>query len=314
MFQQLEAQPERPNLIVGSDLLDMALFRGLLHQRSWNVPVITYWHENQFAYPENAEDPDHTFRQDLHYPFLNYTTAMTSDANWFNSAFNRNTLLESIPAFLAQYPNDGGEYNPKELQEKSTVVPLGLDFSDLESAAPTQRQVQPPLLTWNHRWAFDKAPEFLFETLERLANDGLPFELAVLGKPPKRYPPCFERIRTTLKDRLVHWGYVSSRREYAGWLWRTALVPVTSRQDFFGISVLEAAYCGCDLLLPDDQAFQSHFTDPSIFYTRDAFEERLRDAIVRAPEGWKSQRERAVNYRWPIRISDFDARMEKWAK
>jgi hypothetical protein len=38
-------------------------------------------------------------------------------------------------------------------------------------------------------------------------------------------------------------------------LWHADLLPVTSNQDFFGISVMQAIYCNCYPLLPNRLAY-----------------------------------------------------------
>jgi glycosyltransferase involved in cell wall biosynthesis len=44
---------------------------------------------------------------------------------------------------------------------------------------------------------------------------------------------------------VVRYGYVESFAEYARLLWEADVVVSTANQDFFGISVAEAIYCGC---------------------------------------------------------------------
>jgi len=54
--------------------------------------------------------------------------------------------------------------------------------------------------------------------------------------------------------------------EYAKWLWRADILPVTSRQEFFGASVVQALYCNCCALLPDRLAYPEHL--PSLGVSR----------------------------------------------
>ena len=112
------------------------------------------------------------------------------------------------------------------------------------------RSDQPPLILWNHRWEYDKNPEEFFRALFALQEQGIEFELAVLGESYKKHPPIFSEAKTRLAEQIVHWGYAESFAEYAKWLWRADILPVTSIHDFFGISVVEAIYCGCTPLLP----------------------------------------------------------------
>jgi hypothetical protein len=61
----------------------------------------------------------------------------------------------------------------------------------------------------------------------------------------------------------LHWGYAETFQEYAEWLWRADILPVTSRQDFFGGSVVEAMYCHTYPLLPNRLAFPEHISEAS---------------------------------------------------
>ncbi|MGQ9548036.1 MAG: tRNA-queuosine alpha-mannosyltransferase domain-containing protein, partial [Roseiflexus sp.] len=68
------------DLIVATDMLDVATFLGLTRDRLANVPVALYMHENQLTYPL----PPGRVR-DLAFPWINYTSALAADAIFFNS-------------------------------------------------------------------------------------------------------------------------------------------------------------------------------------------------------------------------------------
>ena len=53
-----------------------------------------------------------------------------------------------------------------------------------------------------------------------------------------------------LKKHIVHFGFCENFSEYAKWLWKADILPITSNQDFFGGSVVEAIYCGVYPILP----------------------------------------------------------------
>ncbi|MFB6260536.1 MAG: glycosyltransferase, partial [Thiohalorhabdaceae bacterium] len=97
--------------------------------------------------------------------------------------------------------------------------------------------------------------ESFFQALFELADRGLPFEVAILGQHAPTYPEIFDQARERLGERLVHFGYAEDFATYAGWLWAADFLPVTSRHDFFGISVAEAAYCRTLPLLPRGLAY-----------------------------------------------------------
>ena len=64
-------------------------------------------------------------------------------------------------------------------------------------------------------------------------------------------PPAFIQAQSKLGDRIVQLGYMESFAAYARLLWRSDFVVSTARQEFFGVSVCEAMYCGCLPILPD---------------------------------------------------------------
>jgi glycosyltransferase involved in cell wall biosynthesis len=135
-------------------------------------------------------------------------------------------------------------------------LPLGLELGAFDAHRPTgQPGTGSPLILWNHRWEHDKNPEAFFRILAALAEEGRDFRLAVLGAPGSNPPPAFETARRQLADRIVAFGYADSFAAYARWLWAADLLPVTSRHDFFGISVMEALYCRTRPLLPRRMAY-----------------------------------------------------------
>jgi glycosyltransferase involved in cell wall biosynthesis len=80
-------------------------------------------------------------------------------------------------------------------------------------------------------------------------------------------PEAFKRVREKFTDKIVQFGYVTSRTAYEAWLKRGAVVISTAMQENFGMAVIEAMIMGCLPLLPDrlsypeilPQAFHEHF-------------------------------------------------------
>jgi glycosyltransferase involved in cell wall biosynthesis len=93
--------------------------------------------------------------------------------------------------------------------------------------------------------------------------------VAILGESFRENYPIFGTAREKLKDKILHYGYVEDFAEYAQWLHRADIVPVTSNQEFFGASLVEALYCGCYPLLPKRLTYPELIpcvTYPEIFY------------------------------------------------
>lgn len=248
-----------PDLILATDMLDLTTFLALTRQTSWNCRTAIYFHENQLTYPWSPADPDRAQQRDLHYPFINYVSALSADAVVFNSRYHRDSFLRALPGFLKAFPDHPGPASAGAIEDKSRVLPLGLDLKRFDRHRPAQAgRGDAPLLLWNHRWEFDKAPEEFFAALYRLADDGVDFRVAVLGESFDRAPAVFDQARARLADRVEQWGYLDDFAKYAQWLWRADILPVTSRQEFFGASVVQAMYCGCRALLPERLAYPEH--------------------------------------------------------
>ncbi len=252
----------RPDLLLASDMLDLASFLALTRRQTADIPVALYFHENQLCYPWSPDDRDVALKRDAHYAFMNYTSALAADALLFNSSYHRNAFLGELPDFLNGFPDYRGVENVARIEEKSRVLPLGLDLQALDAfRSDGSLENDVPLILWNHRWEYDKNPEEFFRALYQLADEGVSFQLAVLGEAYRKTPSVFSEARQRLDRQIVHWGYAASRADYARWLWRSDILPVTSVHDFFGISVVEAIYCGCRPLLPKRLAYPEHLPE-----------------------------------------------------
>ena len=248
-----------PDLILATDMLDLTTFLALTRGTSSRCRCAIYFHENQLTYPWSPDDPDKGTQRDLHYAFINYASALAADAVLFNSSYHKDAFLGALPGFLRGFPDATEPASVGRIAKKSRVLPLGMDLKRLDRHRP-QASTEPgaPLILWNHRWEFDKGPEEFFSALYRLADEGLDFRLAVLGESFERAPAVFKQARARLGSRVLQWGYLENFATYAEWLWRADILPVTSRQEFFGASVVQALYCNCSALLPDRLSYPEH--------------------------------------------------------
>ncbi len=277
-----------PDLILASDMCDLSAFLALTRKRTAGIPAAVYFHENQLSYPWSPEDRDPAAGRDLHYGFINYSSALAADRLCFNSGYHMESFLGELPGFLAGFPDHRDRHRVDELREKSRVLHLGLDLAALDQHRPQEPIAEiPPLVLWNHRWEYDKNPDEFFAALDKVSQRGLDFRVAVLGRGYGEAPPVFARARKTLGHRLVHFGHVRTREEYARWLWRADLLPVTSNQDFFGASVVEAIHCGARPLLPRRLAYPELLPGDEWMYENFAeLVERLSRALTEpAPRG-----------------------------
>lgn len=244
-----------PDLLLATDMLDLTTFLALTRAHTADIPCAVYFHENQITYPWSPDDRDIIHKRDRHYGFINYASALAADAVLFNSDYHRKSFFYELPRLLKNFPDYPGLDNIPPLEEKSQTLPVGLDLSrmgNLPGKRPQriQKQAAPPLIAWNHRWEYDKNPKDFFLALEELEHRGLNFQIVLLGENFRRHPDEFDHAQRKLKDKIVHAGFIRDFHEYAGWLHAADLLPVTSNQDFFGISIVEAAACNCYPLLP----------------------------------------------------------------
>jgi glycosyltransferase involved in cell wall biosynthesis len=316
LAKHFSAKAGWPDLLLATDMLHLPAFLGLTRQHTARLPVALYFHENQITYPWSPDDPDPDLGRDHQYGYINYLSALAADAIFFNSDYHRASFLSALPGFLRQFPDARGLDTVPAIAEKSEVLPLGLDLRKLETERPADKPPYPTLL-WNHRWEYDKNPDLFFQALFRLKEEGIDFRLIVLGEGYRNAPPIFAEAKQRLADELLHWGYAESQEAYAQWLWVADILPVTSRQDFFGGSVVEAMYCGCFPILPRRLAYTEHVPEalhPACFYEKDeAFYPLLRKTLVQWPQLPQATvtSDFVARYDWSILAGQYDKRLAR---
>ncbi len=240
--------------ILCSSLVDVAALRGLLPLNLRGVPLLTYFHENQFAYPVQVSEP-----RDVHFGLTNLTTALASESLAFNSLYNLDSFLAGCRELLAKMPDMSLAGYEEAIRAKAAILHPGLDFSGIDSCAPERQPGRAPALVWNHRWEHDKNPELFFNTLYELAGQGVPFGLIVLGESFRNQPQIFAQARERLSGRILHFGYAEDRREYCRLLCQGDVVVSTANHEFYGMAVLEAVRAGCRPVVPDRLSYRELF-------------------------------------------------------
>jgi glycosyltransferase involved in cell wall biosynthesis len=288
LARQYRKLPKQPDLLVVSDMLDLATFLGLIGPRN-RPPVAVYFHENQLVYPWSETDPDTRTGRANQYAFINFTSALAADALAFNSRYHQRSFLEALPPFLRQFPDHQEEGLVPGLIEKSEVLSLGLNLSFMPDLQNQETQ-RPPLIVWNHRWEYDKQPEVFFDWMYKLKQEGLDFRLVLLGEAFGRRPAVFKEAHTKLADQILFSGFTNDRSTYLHWLSRADILPVTSIQGFFGGSVVEALYAGCLPVLPNRLAYPEHLPlhlHETFLYNTSEEGYRLLRRMVRDPEAYR---------------------------
>lgn len=283
LAQQFLQSSFKPDLILATDMLDLSLFLSLTRSKTAGIPTAVYFHENQLTYPWSPTDADVKLKRDNHYAFINYSSALAADKVFFNSQYHLQSFLSELPSFLQAFPDYSNLETVDAIKNKSAVLPLGLNLSKFNAhQSAVSQKPQRCVVLWNHRWEYDKNPEAFFNALFRIADKRIEFHLVVLGESYERYPEIFNKAKEVLADKILHWGYAESFEEYARWLWIADLLPVTSTQDFFGASVVEAMYCNAIPFLPKRLAYPEHLSEKfhsTYFYEEEDFVNKLQHRI-----------------------------------
>lgn len=311
LAEQLADSGWQPDLLLVTGMLDLCVFKSLLPPRLQRLPAAVYFHETQFTYPRSGLDSRPA--GDYHYGFINYTTALAAQRLFFNSQYHHDIFLESVARFLPRMPDYRLTGTVAQLRAKAKVLPLALDLAALDNHRCSRPAGEGWTLLWNHRWEYDKGPELFFGTLDRLQQEGVLFNLIVTGGTNHRPPPLMRRPER-FGSRLLHCGSVADPAEYARLLWQADLIPVTSRQDFFGGSLVEAMYCETRPLVPDRLAFPEHvpaqYRAEWIYAADDQFYSRLR-ALLRQPRqaNCPAARSAVIRYDWSRLQPYYDRQM-----
>lgn len=309
MARRFMDRSRMPDVILATDMLDLTTFLGLTRHRAGGIPVAVYFHENQLTYPWSSKDRDRVRNSDRHYGFINFTSALAADHVFFNSYYHMNSFLSALPKFLSHFPDHQEATSVEQIAARSSVLPLGMNLWWLDKAKEPRHDK--PLILWNHRWEYDKNPTDFFAALEALAAQGRDFDVVVAGEQFDVVPGSITAGIERLGNRVIHSGFLADRAEYAKWLWRADLLPVTSNQDFFGAAVVEAIYCDCFPLLPRRLAYPELVNAECFYDDFDHLVERLDDAIRNIDQiRGTSLRDDVARFDWNEIASEYDTVLE----
>lgn len=247
--------------------------------------TVLYFHENQLTYPTQLVDKER--ERDFQFGWIQIMSCIVADVIAFNSGFNMHSFLGAIDGFMRRVPDPAQRVLgiSEKLREKCRVVYFPLMMCPATAsrhihpqtkslvaendglAAPTpvtmRRRLQ---IVWNHRWEYDKCPEEFLIALDRLDTFGCDFGLVMLGAANSMpLPPYFElhKRRLASAGKLDWWGYAEDREHYFELLRNADVAVSTAMHEFFGVAMLEAAFCGCYPLVPDALVY------PEVFRSRE---------------------------------------------
>lgn len=246
--------------LVSTDMLDLSTFLALTRSATAGIPALLYAHENQITYPLPAAGGAggpmrrQAGERDRHYGFINVASMLAADRVAFNSEFHRRSFLDGARRFLRHFPEHRELGSVASIADRSAVLHVGVETSDLPAPERSGSGEAPPLVLWNQRWEYDKGPRQAFAALQRLAAAGVGFRVAVCGERFGRAPREIEEGIAALGDRVEHVGWLP-RAEYVRLLGRADVVLSTAVHEFFGMAVVEAVCAGACPVLPRRLAY-----------------------------------------------------------
>lgn len=306
-FEQLH---EEIDLILASDMLDLALFMALCKNRASHCKTALYFHENQMTYPWTSLDKEKKTNRDRHYAFINYTSALCADKIFFNSAFHKTSFLQAAKDFLQVLPKPQELDSIDTIAAKSEVLYIGLDLPEIVR----DHNESPPLkIAWNHRWEEDKNPGAFRDLLESLSDENFSFELILLGD-RNECNPFLKEIEMDFASHIIYNAYASTKEDYYKQLSRADILPVTSHHDFFGISIVEAIQVGVHPLLPFDLSYPELIPEAmyrAVFY-KDATDLKKRILeFTREKARQNAMKKHIEKFKWSNLIRKYDQTLLK---
>jgi glycosyltransferase involved in cell wall biosynthesis len=253
---RLAAQGHQFDLIWTTSLLDAAELRGLLPGAMRELPLVVYFHENQFEYPVRKVD-----ERDIHFGLINWVSALCAEQVWFNSDFNRQSFFSGVRRLLRKMPDENCLSTLDDLKQKTRVEFPGAELD--ESFAPF---LPGPLhIAWVGRWEHDKRPDLFFSALRILKQQNIDFRISLLGQRFRVVPPEFQRAQADLAGHIVEGQFLSDRSEYFRALRAADVVVSTADHEFFGLALLEAVSAGCIPVVPDRLVYPELYNQACLY-------------------------------------------------
>jgi glycosyltransferase involved in cell wall biosynthesis len=304
----LLAAGERPDLLFATSMVNVPACLALTRRALATTAVVLYMHENQLTYPLQPGE-----KRDLAYSMIQHLSMCAADRVYFNSVYHMRSWFDELPRLLKHFPDYTHLETIVATKAKSSVLPVGCDLQRLDARpTPAPRGSTaglPPLILWNQRWEYDKDPATMLRALYALAEEGLAFRVALAGENFRVQPVEFEKARSRLGDRLIHFGYAERLADYARLLWESDIVLSTAIHEFFGVSIIEAIYCGCLPILPRRLSYPelipAEWHELCLYDDFTGLLDRLRAALT-APRPPAGLRDAAARFDWPALIERYD--------
>ena len=289
----------RPDVVVASDMVDLAGYLGLCRDELAGVPTVVYFHENQLTQPTSPNGVGGL--RDRHLGWTNWRTLLAADEVWFNSDWQRDSMTDALEELLSEGPA-GDDQRPllAGSRHKFRVRPVGCDLLELLEHRRAEGVNEDPLVVWNHRWSHDKGLDVAVASMRAVASQGVGFRVAVVGTDDHHDPARGDKLLAPLGERVVHRGWMEPET-YRELLCEADVVVAAARQENFGISVVEAVAAGCVPVVPDALAYPESIDDRWFRYPPGRLTTALRDTIL----GIEEYRQRCAAMRESLRRFDW---------
>ncbi len=277
--EQIKALPvgdRQFDCVLCSSFTDVAVLKALLlGVDGWyqQTKILVYFHENQFVYPQQFEVPNQYL-----FAGINFHSALASDGIAFNSGYNRDSFLTGCRSGLKAALDMKFSDIIQVIFSKSRIIWPGVEFSEIDKIS-WKESTDIPVIVWNHRWEHDKNPESFFLALEILEERGVDYRLMLIGQSFSASPACFAHAEKRFKDKILHYGFVPSYKQYIQLLSKGDIVVSTSLHEFYGISIIEAVRAGCIPVLPNRLSYPELF-DEKYLYNDNSLPDLLERVIV----------------------------------
>ena len=204
-------------MFFASDMLDLPVFLAAVSPAMGRVPTVLYFHENQLTYPL----PDRGGAR----------PQLRVQERGVRRGGRHGGVQQRVPppgvsaggvGSHGGHARRGPKWVAPAIEQRSTVVPVGCDlrrFDDHREQGLRDREAgrwgeakQGPLLLWNQRWEYDKAPGDLFAACTRSRRPAWAFAWPWPGLTRARPRPSSCGPRQRLADHIVQWGKVDRGR------------------------------------------------------------------------------------------------------
>jgi len=300
------------DLLLVSSLTNLPAFLALTNPRFAYVPKIMYMHENQLSQPMPEGE-----ERDITYCYINYLSMLSADKLIFSSEFHLNDLLNALPSFLDNFPDDKHFNTIDKIKEKSIVLYPGLNLSVFDIQQDIRSGNERPVIVWNQRWQFDRNPAMFFRVLNRLNDIDLEFDLILAGDSSHQKPEEFEKAWKRYGSHITHFGYVEDVERYSGLLHSGDIVVSTATYEFFCVAIMEAIYCGCHPLVPKRLHYPELIPDtlhypllhaPVLYETEDELFKYMKGLLTGETKPLPKASLQNINKHldWPRKINEYD--------